>query len=60
MIDSDALHRAADLTDDAADHDELRAAGAAVQLNWGLLGLIDQDYLRRWVAGLGERHGIDR
>jgi hypothetical protein len=52
------LHLAADWTNDAADHDELHAAGAVLQLSWGLLAPRDREYIARWIEGLVARHEL--
>lgn len=45
-----ALHKAADETTDAADHDELHAAGAYLSMLAG--EPYNADYLRRWALAL--------
>jgi len=44
------LHRAADQTNDARDHDELHAAGAVVELSRGTG--CNLEYIGRWISGL--------
>jgi len=60
---SNAFHRKADESNDADDHDELHAAGMILHLDLitGDLGdgaLMNEEYIRRWVKNLAERHNI--
>lgn len=50
------FHRAADETNDAADHDELHAAGVILESDpiWALT----TPYVLRWLQGLVKRHGL--
>ena len=50
--------RAADATNDAADHDELHAAGTVLESDpiWA----VTTPYITRWLRGLAERHGLSR
>lgn len=50
------LHRAADETDDAADHDELHAAGAVAAMMQG--AEYDPEYIYRWLDGLKKLHNL--
>lgn len=52
------FHAAADLTNDPADHDELHAAGALLDLDYGRGELLLNNYVHRWIVGLMSRHGI--
>lgn len=53
-----AFHRAADSTDDAADHDELHAAARVIAFDYGDGRLGNDKYISRWIVGLRQRHGI--
>lgn len=50
------FHAAADETDDSADHDELHAAGALLDMDFGEMLL--NDYVHRWIVELMRRHNI--
>lgn len=50
---AEALHAAADKTNDAYDHDELHAAGAIVQLSSS--EPFNHQYIGRWIEGLLHR-----
>jgi gluconate kinase len=53
VTDAARLHAAADESNDAADHDELHAAGAVTQMLAG--EPYNPEYVQRWLAGLAER-----
>lgn len=53
-----ALHEAADATTIAEDHDELHAAASVVAFDYGDGRLLRDEYLRRWVVNLQQRHNI--
>lgn len=48
-----SLHERADRTNDAADHDEMHAAGAMVEAWLGLP--YNSEYINRWIAGVVAR-----
>ncbi len=50
------FHAAADQTDDAADHDELHAAGAV--MDGDSIWAYSDPYVRRWIDGLRTRFNI--
>jgi hypothetical protein len=51
------MRRAADQTDDARDHDELHAA--AEVLDGDPVWAYTNQYVKRWIDGLVETHGIE-
>ena len=53
-----ALHRAADETNDARDHDELHAAAMVVWFAQNDENVLADRYIGRWIDGLRKRHNL--